>query len=158
MVLGILRLTRDLRALLVVCCVAAVGSAGEMYLLFRHSVSVNRVYLGTDTRAQCLFIGAALAVALVLASQRGHSRGRLTGGELWRPAHRRGAFLCAFCGLAGAAGSIALWVRVNSTTSFSYEGGFFLIGLATAGVILAIVGAPRSPVPWALSLLSLIHI
>jgi peptidoglycan/LPS O-acetylase OafA/YrhL len=151
-VLGILRLTRDLRALLVVCCVAAVGSAGEMYLLFRHSVSVNRVYLGTDTRAQCLFIGAALAVALVLASQRGHSRGRLTGGELWRPAHRRGAFLCAFCGLAGAAGSIALWVRVNSTTSFSYEGGFFLIGLATAGVILAIVGAPRSPVPWALSL------
>jgi peptidoglycan/LPS O-acetylase OafA/YrhL len=151
-VLGILRLTRSLRTLLVVCCAAAVGSAVEMYLLYRRNTSVNRMYLGTDTRAQCLFIGAALAVALVVMSQRARVTGRLADGELWKPAHRRGRLICACGGLAGAAGSVVLWVRVNSTTPFPYAGGFFLIGLATAGVILAIVGAPRSPVPWFLSL------
>jgi peptidoglycan/LPS O-acetylase OafA/YrhL len=151
-VLGVLRLTGNLRVLLALCVAAAVGSAVEMYLLFRHAVSVNRVYLGTDTRSQCLFIGAALAVALVLLSQRGQSRGRLTEGVMWSPAGRRGVLLCASCGLLGAAASIVMWTRVNSVTSFPYEGGFFLIGLSTAGVILAIVGAPRSPVPWFLSL------
>jgi peptidoglycan/LPS O-acetylase OafA/YrhL len=151
-VLGVLRLTRDLRALFSLCCIAAVGSAVEMYLLFRHAVSVNRVYLGTDTRCQCLFIGAALAVALVMLAQRGQSSGRLPEGSAWRPAHKRVQYLCAVLGVLGAAASIVIWVRVNSTTSFPYEGGFFLIGLATAGVILSIVGAPRSPIPWFLSL------
>jgi len=151
-VLGILRLTRNFRVLLVVCCVAAVASASEMYLLFRRAVSVNRVYLGTDTRSQCLFIGAALAVVLVMMSQRAGAAGRLTEGELWSPAHHRGRVVCAACGLLGAAGSVVMWIRVDTTTSYPYEGGFFLMGLATAGVVLAIVGAPRSPIPWFLSL------
>jgi peptidoglycan/LPS O-acetylase OafA/YrhL len=151
-VLGVLRLTRDLRVLFALCCAAAVGSAFETYFLFRRSVSVNRVYLGTDTRSQCLFIGAALAVALVVLSQRAQSNGRLSAGALWSPAHARGRYLCAVAGVLGAAASIVIWVKVNSTTSFPYEGGFFLIGAATGAVILAIVGAPRSAVPWFLSL------
>jgi len=151
-VLGILHFTRNLRVLLGVCCAAAVGSAVEMYLLFRNSVSVNRLYLGTDTRSQCLFIGAALAVALVLLSQRAGSTGRLPAGELWSPAHSRGRLVCAACGLLGAAASVVMWIRVDTTTSYPYEGGFFLMGLATAGVVLSIVGAPGSPIPWFLSL------
>ena len=64
---------------------SAVGSAVEMYLLFRNSVSVNRLYLGTDTRSQCLFIGAALAVALVVLSQRAGSAGRTPDAAgIWR--------------------------------------------------------------------------
>jgi peptidoglycan/LPS O-acetylase OafA/YrhL len=151
-VVGILRLTRNLRVLLVVCCAAALGSAVEMYLLFRPVVLVSRSYLGTDTRSQCLFIGAALAVALVLMSRRARSTGRLSEGEFWRPAHRRGRFFCAFCGLVGAAAVIVMWVEVDTTSVFPYVGGFFLIGLATAGVVLAIVGAPQSAIPRFLSL------
>jgi peptidoglycan/LPS O-acetylase OafA/YrhL len=151
-VLGVLRLTRSLRVLLALCGAAAIGSAVETYLLFRRSVSVNRVYLGTDTRSGCLFIGAALAVALVMASQRAHSVGRVPQDGPWVPSTGRGRLCCAGVGVIGAAASIVIWVRVDSTTSFPYEGGFFLIGLATAAVILAIVGAPRSPVPWFLSL------
>jgi peptidoglycan/LPS O-acetylase OafA/YrhL len=151
-VLGILRLTKSLRSLFVVCCVAAVGSAVEMVVLFHHAVSTNRVYLGTDTRAQCLFIGCALAVGLVLLTKRSHAEGRLAKGELWKPAGNTGRILCGLGGLVGAALAIIIWVSTSTTSSFPYEGGFFLIGLATAGVILSSIGAPRSPVPRFLSL------
>ncbi len=42
--------------------------------------SVNRLYLGTDTRAQQLLIGGLLGALGVLAVSRGSSRARLTGG------------------------------------------------------------------------------
>ena len=56
-----------------------------MYLVYDGGLNTNRVYLGTDTRSQCLFIGCALAVGLVLVTQRHHEEGRLAKGELWRP-------------------------------------------------------------------------
>ncbi len=151
-VLLVLRLTKSLRSLFGLCCVAAVGSAVEMDILFHQSVSTNRLFLGTDTRAQCLFIGCALAVGLVLLTQRSHSEGRLQPGELWSPAGNGGRMLCGLGGLIGAAAAIAVWVGTNDTSGFPYQGGFFLIGLATAGVILSAIGAPRSPVPRFLSL------
>ena len=151
-VLGLLRLTRRLEPLFLLSCAAAVGSAVWMYVLSRHALSINRVYLGTDTRSQCLFIGCALAVGLVLLTQRGHSAGRLAQGELWRPAGARGRTLCAVAGIVGAAVALTMWAVTDSTTSFPYSGGFFLVGLATAAVILSAVGAPRSVVPRFLSL------
>jgi peptidoglycan/LPS O-acetylase OafA/YrhL len=151
-VLGVLRLTRSLRVLLGVCFVAAVASATEMYVLHRHAININRVYLGTDTRSQCLFIGCALAVGLVIVTQRHHDAGRLAAGELWRPTSARGRLACACGGVLGAAGAIVMWTLTNSTSSFPYTGGFFLVGLATACVILSAVGAPRSLVPRFLSL------
>ncbi|HWE65034.1 MAG TPA: acyltransferase family protein [Acidimicrobiales bacterium] len=151
-VLGILRISRNLRFLFAVCCAAALGSALEMYLLFRHAISTNRVYLGTDTRAQCLFIGAALAVGLILLGQRAQTSGRLSEGELWSPPNNNWRAVCGLLGLAGAAVSIFLWVSTTDTSALPYRGGFFLIGLATAGVIMAVIGAPRSPVPRLLSL------
>jgi hypothetical protein len=151
-VLGILRLTKSLRVLFAVCCVAALGSAVEMDVLFHHSASTNRIYLGTDTRSQCLFIGCALAVGLVLLTKRSHAEGRLAKGELWSPSGNVGRTLCGLGGLAGLAGAIVIWVITSTTSAFPYEGGFFVIGLATAGVILSAIGAPRSPVPRLLSL------
>jgi peptidoglycan/LPS O-acetylase OafA/YrhL len=157
-VLGVLRLTKSLRTLFGLCCVAAVGSAVEMFVLFHTTVAgnrmdlENRVFLGTDTRSQCLFIGCALAVGLVLLTQRSHAEGRLKHGELWRPAGNTGRLLCGLAGLVGAAATIAIWVSTNDQASFPEQGGFFLIGLATAGVILSAIGAPRSPVPRFLSL------
>jgi peptidoglycan/LPS O-acetylase OafA/YrhL len=151
-VLGVLHFTKSLRALFALCCAAALGSALWMNVLFDGATSTNRVYLGTDTRSQCLFIGCALAVGLVLMTQHSHAEGRLRQGELWRPAGRSGRRLCASAGVAGAVAAGAIWVRTNQTSSFPYRGGFFLIGLATAAVILSAVGAPRSIVPRVLSL------
>jgi peptidoglycan/LPS O-acetylase OafA/YrhL len=151
-VLGVLRLTKRLEPLFWLSCAAALGSSFWMYLLSRNTASLNRAYLGTDTRAQCLFIGCALAVGFVLLTQRSHSAGRLAQGELWRPAGARGRVLCAAAGIVGAAGALTMWIVTDSASMFPYSGGFFLVGLATAGVIVSAVGAPRSIVPRFLSL------
>ena len=83
-VLAVLHFTKSLKVLLGVCVAAGVASAVEMAVLY-DPTDVNRVYLGTDTRAQCLFIGCALAVALVIITQRHHEEGGLAAGQLWRP-------------------------------------------------------------------------
>ena len=151
-VLGVMHFTRSLRALFGLCCAAAVASAIWMYVLYDGGLNTNRAYLGTDTRSQCLFIGCALAVGLVLVTRRSHEEGRLAKGELWRPAGATGTMICGLIGLVGALGAVALWVLTTSTSSFPYGGGFFLIGLAVAGVILSAVAAPESIVPRVLSL------
>ena len=84
-VLAVLHFTRSLRALFALCCAAAIASAIWMYHVYDGGLNTNRAYLGTDTRSQCLFIGCALAVGLVLVTQRHHEEGRLAKGELWRP-------------------------------------------------------------------------
>ncbi|MFZ0250965.1 MAG: acyltransferase family protein [Acidimicrobiales bacterium] len=150
-VLGVMRFTRSLRALFALCCAAAIASALWMYHVYDGGLNTNRAYLGTDTRSQCLFIGCALAVGLVLVTQR-HEGGRLVKGELWRPESPTGVALCGALGVVGAAGAVALWVLATSTSTFPYQGGFFLIGLSVAAVILAAVAAPRSVVPRVLSL------
>ena len=150
-VLGVMHFTRSLRALFALCCAAAIASALWMYHVYDGGLNTNRAYLGTDTRSQCLFIGCALAVGLVLVTQRRHEAGRLAKGELWRPETSTGGLLCGVLGVLGAAGAIALWVLTTSTSTFPYSGGFFLIGLSVASVILAAIAAPRSIVPRLLS-------
>ena len=151
-VLGVMHFTKSLRALFALCCAAALASATWMYVLYDGGLNTNRAYLGTDTRSQCLFIGCALAVGLVLLARRSHEEGRLAKGELWQPAGATGTLLCGVVGLVGALAAVALWVLTTSTSSFPYTGGFFLIGLAVGGVILSAVAAPRSIVPRVLSL------
>jgi hypothetical protein len=60
--------------------------------------------------------------------------------------------VCGVVGVLGAIGAVTLWTLTTSVSSFPYSGGFFLIGLAVAGIILAAVAAPRSVVPRLLSL------
>ncbi len=150
-VLAVLRLFRDLRALFALCCAAAIGSAVWMHVVYAGGVNTNRAYLGTDTRSQCLFIGCALAVGLVLLAQRGHEQGRLSRGELWRPESRTGLWVCAGLGVAGAVSAVTIWVLTTTLSTFPYSGGFFLLGLSVAAVILAAVAAPASLVPRLLS-------
>ena len=150
-VLGVMHVTRSLRALFALCCAAAIASALWMHHVYDGGLNTNRAYLGTDTRSQCLFIGCALAVGLVLVTQRRHEAGRLAKGELWRPESSTGLLLCGVLGVLGAAGAVALWVLTTSTSTFPYSGGFFLIGLSVASVILAAIAAPRSIVPRLLS-------
>jgi len=151
-VLGVLSFTKSLRALLALCVAAAVGSALWMHAVYDGGLNTNRAYLGTDTRSQCLFIGCALAVGLVLLAHRSHEEGRLAKGELWRPASNAGLAACGLLGIAGAIGAVAIWVATTSTSSFPYDGGFFLIGLCVAAMILSVVAAPRSILPRVLAL------
>ena len=92
-------------------------------------------------------------MGLVLLTQRRHEEGRLAKGRAVAAGEPTpGRSLCGALGVLGAAGAIGLWVLTTSTSTFPYSGGFFLIGLSVAGVILAAVAAPRSLVPRVLSL------
>ena len=91
-VLGVLHFTKSLRDAL-----RAVLRGGRRLghlrctLLYNGGARHNRVYLGTDTRAQCLFIGCALAVGLVLLDPAVATRRAAWPGELWRPAGNAGS-------------------------------------------------------------------
>jgi peptidoglycan/LPS O-acetylase OafA/YrhL len=61
---------RRLWPLFWVAVAGAVASATEMAFGAHHGWSLNRLYQGTDTRAQDVFVGAALAVGLALWAQR----------------------------------------------------------------------------------------
>jgi peptidoglycan/LPS O-acetylase OafA/YrhL len=151
-VLGVMHFTRSLKALFVLCVAAAIGSAVWMYVVYDGGLNTNRAYLATDTRSQCLFIGCAIAVGLVLLAQRGHEQGRLAKGDLWRPASNAGLAVCGALGIVGAIGAVSIWLLTTSLSSFPYSGGFFLIGLSVGAVIVAAVAAPRSIVPRFLAL------
>jgi peptidoglycan/LPS O-acetylase OafA/YrhL len=135
-VLGLLALFRNRWALLVVCVVGALASALEMGLLYS-IVDVNRVYYGTDTRAQSLLVGAALAVGLSLWND--HSRRR---GSPARSAARQWGISAV--GLAGVAGTAVLWTQVSYNDPFAFRGGFLLAALATAAVLFSVIASPRS--------------
>ncbi len=113
-VLGVLHFTRSLRALFALCCAAAVASALWMYHVYDGGLNTNRAYLGTDTRSQCLFIGCALAVGLVLVTQRRHEEGRLAKGELWRPEGSTGLAALRRAGCRRGRRRRRLWVLTTS--------------------------------------------
>ncbi|HXY27783.1 MAG TPA: acyltransferase, partial [Acidimicrobiales bacterium] len=121
---------RRLRVLLVLACAGALASAALMAHDAPHGYSA-RAYYGTDTRAQAILIGAAIAVALTL----------------WREGSGRVWFtrLASVLGLAGLAGTVALWATTSESSTFSFRGGFMVAGLAAGAMVLGCAVAPRSP-------------
>ena len=120
------RVPRNARDLFVVSVVLALASL----VVMRHLASpstIERVYLGTDTRAASMLIGAALACWLA-----------------WRGPVRSTAARVAVevVGWLGAAVLVVAWTSVTGTTMGLYRGGLFVCGLAVAAVILA-VAHPR---------------
>jgi peptidoglycan/LPS O-acetylase OafA/YrhL len=153
-VLAVFKLWKSTRVLLCICVVGALASAAEMALLYS-STDVNRVYYGTDTRAQSLLIGAALAVSLSLWSEHrrasskvrtgGSRRGtRLGGDPAWAARTVRGRTALLAVGLIGAGGSVALWVTISYNNPWAFRGGFFLASLGTAAMLLSVVCSQRS--------------
>ncbi len=137
-VLAMLKIFRTLRALLVFCVVGAVASACEMAVLYSPA-NRNRVYYGTDTRAQSLLIGAALAVVLALWAERSRRVGRVATSP---PGHR--ALLAV--GVLGLVGSAVLWTTVTFNMAFAFRGGFLLAAVATCCVLMSVVRAPGTPI------------
>jgi peptidoglycan/LPS O-acetylase OafA/YrhL len=148
-VLVVLTWTRRLRPLLWVCIAGLLASGVEMALLYRAGASSTRLYYGTDTRAQALLVGAALAVGLAVAAAQ---RGAATGDPVsWRPVTPWGRALVAALGLAGAAGTAAMWATASGTSPLLYEGGFLLVAVCAAGVVASAVCLPTGWLARALS-------
>ena len=150
-VLAIMKWTRSLRVLLTVTIVGAVASAVEMAYLYHGGSGINRVYYGTDTRAQALLIGAALAIVLArpLASGPGGASGRARTLTLVRAASVSPAARWALIALGGVglAAIVAMTVTVDSGTGWLYQGGFGLVALAAVAVLASVALVPDSP--WA---------
>lgn len=113
--------------------VLAVGSAG---LMARWADDLDRVHYGTDTRAQGLLVGAALAVWL-----------RHRPVRSWRPASRRRAALAA---VPAAAVVGAAFVVAKGTEPWLYRGGH--LAFAAAGAVVVVGALLPGPLRAALSL------
>ena len=114
---------RRLQVLFVTAVSGAVASALWMAVLTRSGADTTRAYYGSDTRAQAILIGAALALGI----------------RLWGPVRSgRGAAALRIAGVAGGAGTALLWLFVPQTSALAYHGGFFLAALCTAGVIAGV--------------------
>jgi peptidoglycan/LPS O-acetylase OafA/YrhL len=129
-VVGVLKLTRSPRALLVVAIVGVLASATEMALLFHAGQDPSRIYYGTDTRAQDILTGAAMGILL-------YGRPVATG--------RRAK--TAFSALAVVAAAVFLveWIRINSSPNITYRAGFLV---ADVMVALVICGVTLAPAGW----------
>ena len=127
-VLGVLKVWRSPRVLLIITVVAVVASAIEMAVLFHPSTDPSRIYYGTDTRAQDILTGAA---AGILLSGHGAASGK------WAKS--------CFSWLAVVAGGVfALeWSRINASPNFTYRFGFLLADVMVSLVIVGVVKAPN---------------
>jgi len=159
--LAVIKLWRSLRPLLILCIVGAVASALEM-ALFYSGTNSTRLYFGTDTHGQSLFVGAGLAAGLAMWSERRQSKRTATPGDPGRepqaavggwqvdtPWARR---VLVVLGVAGFAGSVAMYVTVNSSEPFAYRGGFLVASLAASCLLVSVSCVPHSVLARALSI------
>ena len=140
-VLGVVRCTRTLKPLLVVAVAGAVASAIEMAVLFHPNTDPTRVYFGTDTHAQCLLVGAALAVAIAMWRRRG----------MEVVTSRRAQRVLGLVGFVGVGCCAWAWGRLAYSNPFVFRGGIFLVALAVGAVIASVVLSPSGIVARALA-------
>jgi peptidoglycan/LPS O-acetylase OafA/YrhL len=166
-VLGVFKVWKNTKVLLVVCVAGALASAVEMGILYA-AASVDRVYYGTDTRAQSLLVGAVVAVALSLwadhrrggaaAGDQGRVHRHLGGDPAWAARTARGRRWVLAVGLAGVAGCAVLWTTVSYNDELAFRGGFLLAALSTAAVLFSVVCSQRSVLAVCLSFSPLRHV
>jgi len=152
---------RGPRGLAVVAGVGALASAVEMVVLYAAGFSVNRLYYGTDTRAQALLVGSFLAAVGATAAGTGRRRDRR--GD-WRalPASWTGTVgrrrLVTLAGVAGAVVLLAMAHSLVGTDPLLYRGGFFVVALSAGAVITAVVTGPSTLLARFLSLPPLVYV
>jgi peptidoglycan/LPS O-acetylase OafA/YrhL len=128
-----MRLTTFLRVVVLL----TISSTVLMALLYANGHGTSRVYYGTDTRAQELLVGSALAVVF---TQWGYLKSH------WA---RMTSHIAA--GLAVVVLVVA-WSSVDGSTWWLYRGGFLLLAVCVALVVLSVIQPDRTPLRWALSL------
>jgi peptidoglycan/LPS O-acetylase OafA/YrhL len=145
-VLAIMRFRRSasaraLKTLLVVSVVGALASALEMALLFNPLEDSTRLYFGTDTHAQCLLVGAALAAGVALWRRRGSSTVSSSTGQR----------VLSAAGLVGVGVSAWAWSQWQYGQSLVFRGGFLVVSVSVAAAILSAVLHPTGIVSRGLS-------
>jgi peptidoglycan/LPS O-acetylase OafA/YrhL len=129
---------RDVLAprILAVALGGAVGLGVLAVSLAALGASTNRVYLGTDTRAPAILLGAAFAALCAR-----HAPARSTGGRIG----------VEIAGLGGMAWLAWAWTHLDGQDPFLARGGLLLCGVAAVLVISAVVHPLQGPVASLLS-------
>lgn len=111
------------RILLAVATAGTLLSATDARVLHQLGFGKTRIYFGTDTRSQGLFIGAAAAV-------------------IWLEGHRPRAWLSSALGLTGGLTIGAVAVVAGDTSGFQVGGAFTLLAASAGFVLLHVVWQP----------------
>ena len=124
LLIGLIALTRaNLRYITGALVGLAVLSALWMWVLYVPGEDPSRVYYGTDTRAQDLLLGSALACGMTLISRR-------TAQQRTR--------LMTLIGGVGFAVMVVWFLTFGEDQSFTYGGGFFVFVLGTCALIASV--------------------
>lgn len=124
LLIGLIALTRaNLRYITGALVGLAVLSALWMWVLYVPGEDPSRVYYGTDTRAQDLLLGSALACGMTLISRR-------TAQQRTR--------LMTLVGGIGFAVMVVWFLTFSEAQSFTYGGGFFVFVLGTCALIASV--------------------
>jgi peptidoglycan/LPS O-acetylase OafA/YrhL len=115
--------------------VGAVASSMLTVVLYHSGASIDRLYYGTDTRAQALLVGSFL--------------GAISATRTWQVlpaqwAKGRVAPVGRIGGLIGAAYLLWAWHVYDGQASFLYNGGFLVVAVATGAVITTVTTWPAS--------------
>lgn len=121
----LLRIGKHKSVLFYVTIAGSVLSAILMAALFHPGTDPSRVYYGTDTRAFSLLIGAGLA--FIWPSQ-----------KLTNNITKRARIAIDILGITGLLIFLFMIGKTNQYDSFLYEGGMFLLSIATAMLIAAL--------------------
>ncbi len=140
------------RALAVTAGVGALASAGLMLSMLLAGFSPDRLYYGTDTRAQALLIGSFLGA---VGSHAG-DHFSIVPSRWTRIRHSR--YLWSLPGVLGAAFLLWAWHVLDGQNGFLYRGGFLLVAIAAGAIIVTCVTVPTSAMPRFLSLGALVFI
>ena len=122
--------------------VAGIGAGASALLMASMHLAGfgdDRLYYGTDTRAQALLVGSLLGA---LASQREWS----VIPKSWATS-RQGRNLGLLLEVSGAGALVWFWHTSNGQSAFMYLGGFLLVALAAGAVVTCVTS-------WRSSLLS----
>ncbi len=124
---------RRRRRLHLLFALASFGALASALLMGRLAPAgyTTRAYYGTDTRAQALLVGAAVALGLTVWKEGAASRGFARFG--------------AVLGVIGAVGTGVLWATMTESSTFAFSGGFLLASLAAGLVVIGAVVAPWGP-------------
>ena len=143
---------RGINALAIVAAMGAGASALLMGTMYWAGVSVDRLYYGTDTRAQALLIGSFLGA---VGSHTGSTFNILPTS--WTRSRLQQRFW-VLLGIVGAIFLVWAWHDLQGQTSALYVGGFFCVGLAVSSVIVACITFPASMLARLCSLSVLVYI
>lgn len=143
---------RGVQALAVTAGLGAIASAALMLSLYHAGFSVNRLYYGTDTRAQALMVGAFLGA---VGSHFGD--GFSIVPTRWNSTRIR-QWLWTGLGVTGALYLAWAWHALAGQDPFLYRGGFFAVALATGALIVGCVTVPASLFTRLLSLRALVFV